>query len=316
MRTSAISANSSGGFIPGFDFQAGDSEVTWKLGIDVNLTEDNLLYGLISTGWKNGGNNPGAVAAPAAFLGASFEPEEVTAFEIGSRNSFADGRGRLNVTAFFYDHEHLQFIFEDPIPFGGGTGTIPELEEYGIETEFSWLMSEEWQLDGMVAWQDGEFKNDQFALDVVDFREALAPGVGLFTGPGFATRFQLATTTNLKGNEPPKMPEIMARIGLTNAHTFGDGSALTTRLEWVHRGEMQARVFNNPLVDTIPSYSIVNLHLSYDLVDRPVRFQLSATNLFDEEGINNTFTNPFGLWTTSNEFIPPLEVIASVTFDF
>ena len=84
----------------------------------------------------------------------------------------------------------------------------------------------------------------------------------------------------------------------------------------VHRGEMQARVFNNPLVDIIPSYNVVNLHLSYDLVDRPMSFQLSATNLFDEEGINNTFTNPFGLWTTSNEYIPPLEVIASVTFQF
>jgi iron complex outermembrane receptor protein len=98
--------------------------------------------------------------------------------------------------------------------------------------------------------------------------------------------------------------------------TFRKGSALTTRLEWVHRGDMQARVFNNPLADTIPSYNIVNLHLGYDLVDRPVRFQLSATNLFDEDGINNAFTNPFGLWTTSHEYIPPLEVIASVTFEF
>lgn len=300
-------------FFNPFDFQTGDSATTWKVGLDVNLTPDNLLYGLVSTGWKNGGNNPGAVNN-AIFLGPVFEPEEVTAFEIGSRNSFADGNGRFNVTVFYYDHEHLQFIYEDPVPFGGGTGTIPEIEEFGIEAEFSWLMSEEWQLDGMVAWQDGEFKNDQIALDVADFREALAPGVGLFTA--FDTRVALALSNNLKGNEPPKMPEIMARIGLTNSHTFGDGSALTTRVEWLHRGEMQARVFNNPLVDTIPSYNIVNLHLNYDLVDRPVSFQLSATNLFDEDGINNTFTNPFGLWTTSNEYIPPLEVIASVRFEF
>ena len=36
-----------------------DHKYTWKLGLDFNVTEDNLLYGLVSTGWKNGGANPG-----------------------------------------------------------------------------------------------------------------------------------------------------------------------------------------------------------------------------------------------------------------
>ena len=302
------------GIFGGFDRQTDDSAVTWKLGLDIKLTEDNLIYGLVSTGWKNGGTNPGAVTNGAIFLGEGFEPEEVTSIEIGSRNTFADGRGRLNVTAFVYDHEHLQFIFEDPVPFGGGTGTVPESTEMGIETEFSWLFNETWRLDGMIAWQDGELDSDVFGLDVVDFREALAPGVGLFTGPGFNTRFALATTTNLNGNDVPKMPDIMARIAITNDHTFQNGGNLTSRLEWVHRGEMQARVFNNPLVDTVPEYDVVNLHFDYTLPNRPLSFSLSATNVFDDDGINNVFTNPFGLWTTSNEYIPPREVIATVRY--
>lgn len=302
------------GIFGGFNRTTDDSAVTWKLGLDYQLTDDNLLYGLISTGWKNGGTNPGAVTNGAIFLGETFEAEEVTAFEIGSRNTFNDGRFRFNVTAFFYDHEHLQFIFEDPVPFGGGTGTVPESEEYGVETEFSWLIDENWQLDGMVAFQEGELTSDVPALDVVDFREALGPGVGLFTGDGFNTRFALATTNNLNGNDVPKMPDVMVRLGLTNNHTFNGGGELTTRLEWVHRGEMQARVFNNPLVDTIPEYDVVNLFLNYELPNRPISVSLKATNLFDEDGINNVFTNPFGLWTTSNEYIPPREVIASVQF--
>ena len=74
----------------------------------------------------------------------------MTAFEIGSRNTFWGGRAKLNITAFLYDHEHLQYIFEDPIPYGGGTNTISELEEKGIETEFSLQISESWRLDGML----------------------------------------------------------------------------------------------------------------------------------------------------------------------
>ena len=103
-----------------------DSKLTWKAGVDINLTEDTLVYGLVSTGWKNGGSNSGGI-----FLPMQFEPEEVTAYEIGTRNTLADDRLRLNVTAFYYDHEHLQFTYEDPAPFAGGTWTIPKLEEYG-----------------------------------------------------------------------------------------------------------------------------------------------------------------------------------------
>ena len=54
-----------------------------------------------------------------------------------------------------------------------------------------------------MTWLDGEFNDDYFTLDVVDFREALVPGfIGLFTPEGFNTRFALSQTTNLKGNSP------------------------------------------------------------------------------------------------------------------
>lgn len=303
------------GIFGGFDRVTSDDKMTWKAGVDFELSDDNLLYGLVSTGWKNGGTNPGAITNGAIFLEDSFAGEEVTSFEIGSRNSFADDSVRFNVTAFFYDHEHMQFVFEDPVPFAGGTGTIPELEEYGIETEFSWQMSDEWRLDGMIAWQDGEIKSDVFVLDAIDFREALTPGLGLFTGPGFNERVALTLATNLNGNEPAKMPDITSRIAFTNEHDFASGG-LTSRLEWVHRGEMQSRVFNHPLFDTVPAYDIVNLHFSYDMTDRPIRISLSATNLFDEDGINNIFNNPFGIWSTSNEYIPPQEVIVSFRYSW
>ena len=87
----------------------------------MHLTEDNLVYGLVSTGWKNGGSG-----SPGIFKPDQFAPEEVTAYELGTRNTFLDGRVRLNVTAFYYDHEHLQFTYEDPAPFAGGTWTIPK----------------------------------------------------------------------------------------------------------------------------------------------------------------------------------------------
>ena len=289
-----------------------DSELTWKAGVDIHLTEDTLVYGLVSTGWKNGGSNSGGIVLPM-----QFEPEEVTAYEIGTRNTLAENRLRLNVTAFYYDHEHLQYTFEDPAPFAGGTWTIPKLEEYGIESEFNWALADDWQLDGMLAWQDGKVKSDVLALDVQDFRNALVPFVlGLFTPGSVETRIKMANANNLKGNKPPKLVELMARLVLSNNHAFDNGATLASRLEWVHRGEFQARVFNHPEVDRVPSYNVVNLYFEYDFAELPLSLSLSLTNLFDKNGINNVFTNPYGLWTTSHELIPPREAIASLKYRF
>ena len=297
-----------------FSRDTNDDAVTWKIGVDFNITDDNMIYGLVSTGWKNGGTNPGAITGGAILLPVSFEPEEVTSFEIGSRNTFMEGRVRLNITAFFYDHENLQYIFEDPVPHGGGTNTIPNLEESGIESEFSAQLSETWRLDGMLSWQDGKIKDDHFALDPIDFREALAPGIGYYTDGGFGAKMGLAYSTNLKGNEPPKMPDVMARLGLTNTYTFDSGAELSSRVEYVHRGKMQARVFNNPMYDNIPSYNTLNLSFSYDMVTSPMTFGLIISNATDEDGVNNIFNNPFGIWSTSSEYIPPREVIASIKY--
>ena len=241
----------------------------------------------------------------------------MTAYELGTRNTFLDGRVRLNVTAFYYDHEHLQFTYEDPAPFAGGTWTIPKSEEYGIESELSWLVADGWQLDGMLAWQDGKVKSDVFAIDVEDFRAATALfQLGLFTSGAVDERIRMNNANNLNGNKPPKLVDLMARVALTNTHIFSDGSELSSRVEYVHRGDFQARIFNHPRVDGVPSYDLVNLYFAYDVGNKPISFNLSVTNIFDEDGVNNIFTNPYGLWTTSREYIPPREVIGSVRYSW
>ncbi len=288
-----------------------DEAFTWKVGADFHLAENHLLYGLISTGWKNGGNNPGALTGGALDVPVNFAPEEVTAFEIGSKNLLFDRRVRLNATAFYYDYEQYQFIQEDPIPFSGGTGNIPSLRIHGLESEFSWLLSDAWRLDGFLTLMDGEIESDLFTLDVVDF---LHSGFGRFTPTGVTDRAGLRV--NLNGNEPPKLVDISSRLLLTHQHSFGDGSKLSSRLDWIYRGEYQYRVFNHPLVDTLPSYATASLYFGYELGKLPLEISLSATNLFDEDGVNSRFSNPFGLHTTSEEFIPPREFLARLRYTF
>ena len=82
--------------------------VDWKP--DLAFTDETMVYGSISHGYKGGGANPPSVAAPsglfiAAARGAdaakTFEPEFVNAFEVGTKNVLLGGGLILNAATFY-----------------------------------------------------------------------------------------------------------------------------------------------------------------------------------------------------------------------
>jgi outer membrane receptor protein involved in Fe transport len=80
--------------------------LTGRAVFDYKITPDNLVYASYSRGYKSGGINP--PLSPSFEVPSTFRPETVNAFEIGSKNTFADGKLRLNVTAFYYQYKDLQ----------------------------------------------------------------------------------------------------------------------------------------------------------------------------------------------------------------
>ena len=74
--------------------------------VDFKVTDDNLLYASYSRGYKSGGINP--PLQPIFAVPESFAPEQVDAFEIGSKNAFGNGALQLNLTAFYYKYKKLQ----------------------------------------------------------------------------------------------------------------------------------------------------------------------------------------------------------------
>jgi len=64
------------------------------------------LYASYSRGYKSGGINP--PLSPIFAVNEAFAPEFIDAFEVGSKNTFLDGRLRLNVAGFYYKYKSLQ----------------------------------------------------------------------------------------------------------------------------------------------------------------------------------------------------------------
>jgi len=81
-------------------------KTTWRAGVDFFATDDNLIYANVSTGFRSGGFNGGAGTNP--LIPATFAPETVTAYEIGSKNRFLDGKIQLNLALYRNDFSDLQ----------------------------------------------------------------------------------------------------------------------------------------------------------------------------------------------------------------
>ncbi len=79
----------------------------------LNFTDQTLIYGSYSHGYKAGGANPpgaiileGPTSQPVHPL--TFRPEFVDAFELGTKNTLLDGALTLNGDLFYYNYEDYQ----------------------------------------------------------------------------------------------------------------------------------------------------------------------------------------------------------------
>jgi iron complex outermembrane recepter protein len=83
--------------------------VDWRAGIEYDLAADNMLYFTVSTGHKAGGFNDTSPVAGGTYFNSEYDPESIIAYEIGSKNVFADRRLRVNGSAFYYDYKDYVF---------------------------------------------------------------------------------------------------------------------------------------------------------------------------------------------------------------
>ena len=290
-------------------------ETTGRLAYEYDVDENTMVYISYTKGFKPGGSNltfgypmdaEGFGAAPAPqLIFPIFESEMIDAYEVGLKTDFMDGRMRANVSAFSYDYENLQFQSTDPDIYRGGVANIPESEMKGLELELIGLVSESLSFDLRVAYLDTEITSSYEALDNLQAE--------LYFFGEEPIRYSLRE--NLQGNELAKSPELTANIGIEYTADTAYG-LLTTTAELIYRGDFQQRVFNNPIVDQVDSYTITNFTASLDLPGDQWGIDLMLLNAGDKDGMNSSMTDVFGVAGTGIEYIPPRQIMGRVSYEF
>lgn len=293
---------------------------TWRIEADYDLTPDSMAYVSFARGYKPGGVNG---SSGQAVIQPTFKAEKNYAYEAGLKNTFLDNTLRVNLAAFYYDHKNFQFIQTDPVPFAAGISTIPEIRDYGVEAEVQYVSPDDrLRMGGSLALERGKVHGTYKVLDsiVVDAIEANPPFDspcafgGAYYNPA-CWALVIASARDIDGKTPPAMPKVS---GSAYAGYTWDvpGGELTTRAQFTYRGKMWARVFNQPSLDRVKSYSVTDLFVEYAPHDSNLRLSLAATNVFNKDGVNSQFTDPYGIGQTSRQYIPPRQVIGTIAYSF
>ena len=295
------------------------SKPTWRIEADYDATPDNMVYASYSRGYKPGGVN----GSGFYIIGPTFKAETNDAFEVGAKNYFLDRSLRVNLAAFFYNQKNFQYLETDPFPFATGIVNIPKIRDYGFEAEVQYVgLDDHLRTGGMLSLTHGEVKGRYLTINST-IRNAIVNNPSFSSPCAFGGQFYnpacwnaiAAAAQDINGKTPPAMPKV---TGSAWAGYRWDvpGGAFTSKVTVTYRGAMWARIFNDAALDRVKSYTTADLYFEYAPTDSALRLSLTATNLFDKAGVNSRYTDPFGIGQTSQQYIPPRQVIGTIAYSF
>jgi iron complex outermembrane receptor protein len=290
---------------------------TGKAELQYDLSPRSMEYVSFTRGYKPGGvnDNPGAILVPS-----TFEPEHINAFEIGSKNRFLDDTLVVNTAAYYYDYQNLQYLAVDPIPYKYGTDNIPTTHIYGLEIESSYLtLNNHLRLNGNISAAHSALVGNFHTLDA----RSASSLIGSIPACGFGGAYYnpacwsqiVAASPNTNGNEVPKLPHLQGSVNAGYTANFGPYDLLS-RVEYIYRGSFQYRIFNDGALDKVGGYGQWNLFFQLTPPNRHFTCSLAISNLFNSAGINSRYTDPYGTGQTSDEYIPPRQVIGTIAYQF
>jgi iron complex outermembrane receptor protein len=317
-------------FLPGINQGETAEKITYRFAADYDLTPTNLLYASYSTGFKPGGGNLTEFPITVPLL---YKPETVTAYEVGSKNSFLDKRLTLNLASFYYKDRNMQFEAEDLNYYQGGVGNTPDVDIYGLEGEVTALLPYHLRFDANATAERGKVASH---FSTIDFESGLIAnnsfinqsGIDAFYGCTFVPASVLFSPAcaplaalrkgafhDTYGNAPPNMPEFTGTASLSHTMDFGDGSSLLSRVSVTYRDDYSNTIFGKTPLYTVPGYTMFNLYFDYVLPNGKWDASLAITNLTNQDAILSRFTNQYGGETTQ-QYAPPREFIARVSYQF
>lgn len=234
------------------------SNVSGRAVIDYRFNDDVMIFAGVATGFKAGG-----IQSTTSGI-FPYEEEQLVSYEVGAKSILADGRIRLNASAFMYDYSDLQvftFVIVGGTPFSILTNAA-DAKVVGAEVELQTVPTENWLVNLGLGLLDTEYEDFQSVGD------------------------------DLSGNEITLSPE-MTFNGLVQYDVpLGGNGRLTFQVDFNYKDEVFFDSLNNPLLSE-DDYWLYNGRVSWTSTSEQWEVAAWGRNLGDEEYLVYAFDLSF-----------------------
>ncbi len=286
------------------------SKTTGRFAADYKLSASQLIFASVSTGFRSGGFNSGQALQAVR----TFKPEEVTAFEVGSKNRFLGDRLQVNAAAYSNRYTNLQE--QRQIAVGATTiSTIfnaAKAKANGFELETEWRATRQLTLGGTLTLLDAKYtsfpdvalpfgtsilvadpSSTTAQLDASGVviapagqRRIFAPGYRCGVVPGTGGTGQPAATfgCDLSGNKLPYSPERQASLFAKYDIGLGSMGVLTPLLAVSYSSGFYGQPSNADF-EKQGAYTKADFKLNWKISDT-LSVQGYVDNIGDKQTIN------------------------------
>ena len=220
---------------------------TPRLGLEYQATDDVLVYGHWSKGFKSGGFNGRPQGSASAIQ--PFDPEEVDSFEVGLKSRLLEDRLQANIAVFYMDYQNIQSVIQQ-----AGTFTITNAaaEIQGFEAELIARPVDALTLTAGIGYTDSEYTDVPVGLP---YRS---------------------------GNVLPLAPEWTVNAAAEYVVALDAMGDVSLRGEWVYTGDQYFQATNFP-AELQEGYSLFNFRVTWTNADGNLSVAGYVQNAFEEE---------------------------------
>jgi iron complex outermembrane receptor protein len=201
------------------------NKVTYRGGVEFTPDRNTTVYGTISTGFESGGVND---TGGSPTIPSSYAPQTVTAYEVGLKNRFFDGRVQTAISAFDNEFSGLQInVYTPQVSYFGSAG---KAYSRGAEIQVQTLPFQDFHVDATGAYLHARYTR-------------------YISGNNFdnGTIGEGPASVDLAGKEIPQSPEFKATLAAYYDYKIAGFGTVSPYVSFLYSSSYYTTDFNTSL---------------------------------------------------------------------
>ena len=243
-------------------------KVNWKAGIEYDLASQNMVYVTGSTGFKAGGLNQNSASSPPGTTQAEkYRPEQLLAFELGSRNRFLDDRLQVNLEAFYWKYRDHQ----EPRVAATSLGIVAfsftnagRATTEGLDLDIVAKPTSDDTVRLVAEYAGSRYDEFVYSQPVIPFKvpapvQGVSTGCAVSVAPGVP---HAVATVDCSGFQLAHTPKWSGSFGYNHRFELANGAGLVPSVDMQFASQRWIQIEFTP-IERAPSYSVLDADLTY-----------------------------------------------------